>query len=57
MIIAKQKQGRLFEKEPSYLTWLAELNHERRQFGEPTLSDCKEAKQKYNRLVKMGFWN
>tara|TARA_R110002074_G_scaffold182532_2_gene347453 strand:+ start:1348 stop:1521 length:174 start_codon:yes stop_codon:yes gene_type:complete len=57
MIIAKQKQGRLFAKEPSYLTWLAELNHERRQFGEPTLSDCEEAKRKYNRLVKMGFWN
>ena len=53
----KQKQGRLFAKEPSYLTWLAELNHERRTFGEPTLSDCEDAKRKYNRLVKMGFWN
>lgn len=51
------KQGELFKKEPSYLTWLAELNHERRQFGEPTLPDCKEARRKYKRLVAMGFWN
>ena len=57
MINVKQKQGKLFAKEPSYLTWLAELNHERRTFGEPTLSDCEEAKRKYNRLVRMGFWN
>ena len=51
------KQGELFKKEPSYLTWLAELNHERRQFGEPTLPDCEKARRKYKRLVAMGFWN
>ena len=56
-ILGELGQAELFKKEPSYSIWLAELNHERRIFGENALANSSKAKTKYDKLVAQGFWN
>jgi hypothetical protein len=55
--VKQPKQLELFNNEPSYLCWLAEVNHERRQNNERYLGDTPRAKRKFERLVAKGFWN
>ena len=55
--VKQPKQLELFDNEPSYLSWLADVNHERRQNNERYLGDSKRAKRIFARMVARGFWN